>query len=112
MIANIPEFNNAPKDSIDQSQQIKRVVYRILPFWPLIILVILLCLFGAYTYMRYATPVYEANARIIVNDDTQEKSTNLLEAFKIDARNITNETERELEVLRSKDLLQDRKSVV
>ena len=49
--------------------------------------------------------MYEANARIIVNDDTREKSTNLLEAFKIDARNITNETEREVEVLRSKDLL-------
>ena len=93
------------KDSLDQNQQLRRVFFRIIPFWPLIIFVIITCLLGAYIYLRYAIPVYEANARIIVNDDSQEKNANLLEAFKIDTRNLTNETERELEVLSSKDLL-------
>ena len=101
---------NTKNDSLDQNQQLRRIFYRILPFWPMAIFVIILCLLGAYIYLRYTVPVYEANARVIVNDDSQQKSTNLLEAFKIDTRNISNETERELEVLKSKDLI--RKLVV
>ena len=96
---------NTAKDSLDQGQQLRRVFFRIIPFWPLILFVIIMCLMGAYIYLRYAIPVYEAKARLIVNDDSEQKSANLLEAFKIDTRNITNETERELEVLSSKDLL-------
>jgi len=109
MIPQNTDFN-VQDGSVNQNHQVKRIVYRILPFWPLILFVIAMSLLGAFLYLRYATPVYEANARIIVNDDSQQKSANLLEAFKIDTRNLTNETEKELEVLSSKDLL--RKLVV
>ena len=103
-MANNTELNTVD-DNLEQNHHIKRVFFRILPFWPLALFVIVMSLLGAYLYLRYTTPVYQASARLIVNDDSQEKSSNLLEAFKIDTRNLTNETERELEVLRSKDLL-------
>ena len=109
MIPTNIEFNN-PNNQSGNNNELKRVIFRIIPFWPLAVLIISLFMFCAYLYLRYAIPVYEANARLIVNDDSQQKSANILEAFKIDTRNISNETERELEVLRSKDLL--RKLVV
>ena len=109
MIPSNIEFNN-PNNQSGNNYEMKRVFFRIIPFWPLAVLIISLFMFCAYIYLRYAIPVYEANARLIVNDDSQQKSANILEAFKIDTRNISNETERELEVLRSKDLL--RKLVV
>ncbi len=104
MIPTNSEFNTQ-NDSLDNNHQLKRVLIRIIPFWPLAVLIITVFMAGAYLYLRYSTPVYEANARLIVNDDSQQKNANILEAFKIDTRNISNETERELEVLRSKDLL-------
>ncbi len=104
MIPTNSEFNTQ-NDSLDNNHQLKRVLIRVIPFWPLAVLIITVFMAGAYLYLRYSTPVYEANARLIVNDDSQQKNANILEAFKIDTRNISNETERELEVLRSKDLL-------
>jgi len=104
MIPTNSEFNTQ-NDTLDNNHQFKRVFIRIIPFWPLVVLIITVFMLGAYLYLRYSTPVYEANARLIVNDDSQQKNANILEAFKIDTRNISNETERELEVLRSKDLL-------
>lgn len=105
MHSDYTEIVESPKDKIAQQLHFKRLIFRILPFWPLILFILFFCLGCAYLYLRYSTPVYEAQARVIVNDDSQEKSTNLLEAFKIDARNISNETEREMEVLSSKDLI-------
>lgn len=99
------ESADSYQDKVAQQLHFKRLFFRIMPYWPWVLFILAFSIGCGYLYLRYATPVYEAQARVIVNDDAQEKSTNLLEAFKIDARNISNETEREMEVLSSKDLL-------
>ena len=86
MNASYTEPAESPQDKIAQQIHVKRLFFRILPFWPLILFILIFCLGCAFLYLRYSTPIYEAQARVIVNDDSQEKSTNLLEAFKIDAR--------------------------
>ncbi len=90
---------------VDQGEQIQRLLYRILPFWPLIVLAIALGVVGARIYLRYQVTVYQAKARLVVNDETQQKSANLNEIIKLDTRNLSNETEREMQVLGSRDLL-------
>ena len=90
---------------VDQGEQIQRLLYRILPFWPLVVLALALGVVGARIYLRYQVPVYQAKARLVVNDETQQKSANLNEIIKLDTRNVSNETEREMQVLGSKDLL-------
>ena len=90
---------------VDQGEQIQRLLYRVLPFWPLIVLAVALGVVGARIYLRYQVPVYQAKARLVVNDETQQKTTNLNEIIKLDTRNLSNETEREMQVLGSRDLL-------
>ena len=80
---------------VDQGEQIQRLLYRILPFWPLIVLAVALGVVSARIYLRYQVSVYMAKARLVVNDETQQKSANLNEIIKLDTRNLSSETERE-----------------
>jgi len=98
------EFNSH-QEAIDKGEQIQRMLYRIIPFWPLILLALALAYVGARIYLRYQVPVYSAKARLIVNDQTEQRGANLQEIFKIDTRNLSSETEKEIQILSSKDLL-------
>ena len=71
-------------NSLENHQQLQRLFFRIIPFWPLILLLILTGLSTAYLLLRYATPLYQVKARLVVNDDTQEKSANLQEIFTLE----------------------------
>ena len=98
------DFNQGDQ-GFDQGEQIQRLLYRIIPFWPLIVITIIAGYFAARSYLRYQVPIYTAKARLIVNDESEQKSANLQELFKIDNRNITSETEKEIQILSSKELL-------
>ncbi len=93
------------ENSLEKNQQLQYLLFRIFPFWPLIFLALALGTLGGYLFLRYATPVYQVKARLIVNDDSQQKSANLQEIIKLDTRNLSSESEREMEILRSTDLL-------
>ncbi len=93
------------EDTLEQNQQVQRMVIRILPYWPIIVLAILLGVLGARIYLRYATKIYAIKARIIVNDDSQQKSANLIDIVQLDTRNLSTETEKEMEILRSRNLI-------
>lgn len=96
---------NTQEEIVDRGEQVQRLLYRILPFWPLIVLAVILGFIGARVYLRYQLPVYSAKARVIVNDQTEQKSANLQEILKIDTRNLSTETEKEMQILSSRDLL-------
>jgi tyrosine-protein kinase Etk/Wzc len=99
-----PDFeDNVP--AVDSGEKFRQFIYRILPFWPLFVIAILGGLICAYTLLHYATPIFQAKTRLVVNDETQEKSTNLHSIFNLDTRDLSNETEKEIEIIRSKDLL-------
>lgn len=51
----------------------KRVLYRALKYWYLVLLSVVVALTGAFLYNRYSIPVYEVNASIIIRE-TQEPS--------------------------------------
>ena len=102
--------NNTPPisdqdDSLEKNDQLRRLWFRIIPYTPLIILALLIGIACSYIYLRYATRTYAAKARVIVNDDTQQKSSNLLDIMKLDTRDLSAETEREMQILSSRDLL-------
>ena len=94
------------EDSLTQNQHIQKILFRILPFWPLIVLAIITGFAGAKIYLRYATKIYAVKARVIVNDDSQQKTGNLLDVMQqLDTRNMSTETEKEMEIMRSRNLL-------
>ena len=105
MATNTSVLNVQEDDSLEQKDQLRRIFFRIIPYTPLIIIGLLIGMACSYIYLRYATRTYAAKARLIVNDDTQQKSSNLLEIMKLDTRNLSAETEREMQILSSRDLL-------
>ncbi|MGH2647337.1 MAG: GumC family protein, partial [Ginsengibacter sp.] len=100
----VSEFN-IKEDSLDQNQQLQRLVFRILPYWPLILLFILIGFLASRIYLRYATKIYAIKARVIVNDDSKEQTANLVDIVQLDTRNMSTETEKEMEILGSRELL-------
>lgn len=103
---NSVEFNDTQEDSLTQNQNLQKLLFRILPYWPLILLAFAIGFVGAKIYLRYATKVYAVKARVIVNDDSQQKTSNLLDVMQqLDTRNMSTETEKQMEILRSRNLI-------
>jgi len=99
MVSPTSDFGNNAIQEDESSVDLKRIFFRVLPFWPLFPIVIILFLVGARFYLKYQVPVYQVTARIVVNDGEQEKGTNLFQAFSY--KNADKETEREKEILQS-----------
>jgi capsular polysaccharide biosynthesis protein len=110
MPANIPNpkishETDLQENALEKNQQMQYLLFRLFPFWPWIALALIMGYTTAYILLRYSTPVYQVKTRIIINDNSQEKSANLQEIIKLDTRNLSSETEKEIETIRSLDLL-------
>lgn len=86
---------------------VKDLFFKYIRFLPVFILSLAFALFGAYVYLRYATPIYRASGTILIkNNQTgggQSSDTKLNQLFLNDGvQNIQNE----IEVLKSKPLMQ------
>ena len=46
-------------------------------YWKWFVLAVLICLFGAFVYLRYATPKYSASTVISINQSTNDVSEEL-----------------------------------
>ena len=75
--------------------------------WFLLSLIIFVC--GALIYLRYAEPMYEVSARMLIKDETKKRGTNKMLANVEDLGFLSNSTgiENEMEVLKSRVLLRD-----
>jgi tyrosine-protein kinase Etk/Wzc len=104
MATNSPDIFT-DQDSNEKGEQIQRLVYRILPYWPLVAIALAVGYLGAKIYLKYQVPIYEASARLVVNDDSQQKSANLQEIFRLENKSTSMETEREMQVITSSELL-------
>lgn len=102
-----------PYDDLLEEKEEKKdyhaILFKYIIRWPWFVGSILLCLLIAWLYLRYATPVYNISATIIIKDDQKGGSAgNDLSAFEdlgivSSSKNIDNE----IEILRSKSLIQD-----
>ncbi|RYY98533.1 MAG: polysaccharide biosynthesis tyrosine autokinase [Chitinophagaceae bacterium] len=82
---------------------VEAFVYRYLPYWPLFAILAIFFTALSVGYLRYATPVYEANATILIKDEKKgaeesslSESMNVLSSKKI--------VENEVVVLQSRNL--------
>jgi uncharacterized protein involved in exopolysaccharide biosynthesis len=73
---------------------------RYLPYWPIFILFIIICFSSAFIYLRYTNPIYETNARILVQDDKKGvDASKVLEA--LDVFGEKKIVENEIEIIKS-----------
>lgn len=84
----------------------QQLASKYLPYWPLLILYGLLAFAGAYAYLRYATPIYQAGATLIIKDERRGggDGSELLESLDLIASKKT--IENEIEVLQSRALME------
>jgi len=76
-----------------------------IPYWPLFILVSALAIGAAYVYLRYATPIYEAKATMIIKDEKRgSEDSKLMESLNLIASKKV--VENEIEVLQSRSLME------
>ncbi len=88
------------------SNMVGQMISKFLPYWPLLILFIFLTLIGAYLYLRYATPFYEATAKIIIKDDRRgSDDSKIMESLNLIASKKS--IENEIEVLQSRALMEE-----
>ena len=82
----------------------QQLVLKYVPYWPMFLMA--LCLAGciAYVYLRYAIPVYEATATILIKDEKKgNEDSKLMESLdQISSKKIV---ENEIEVLQSRTLM-------
>lgn len=83
----------------------QQLMAKYLPYWPLLVLFILLSVAAAYGYLKYATPIYEASATIIIKDETRggSEDAKLIESLVIASKKTI---ENEIEVLHSRSLME------
>ncbi|GAA4328974.1 polysaccharide biosynthesis tyrosine autokinase [Flaviaesturariibacter amylovorans] len=94
-------MNNRPDQK--NTPFVEAFVYRYLPYWPLFAVLAVIFTALSVGYLRYATPVYEANATILIKDEKKgaeesslSESMNVLSSKKI--------VENEVVVLQSRNL--------
>ncbi|HUQ66897.1 MAG TPA: polysaccharide biosynthesis tyrosine autokinase [Flavitalea sp.] len=88
----------------NEDNLIQKLVAKYLPFWPLFLLAAITGAAIAFAYLRYATPIFEATATIIIKDEKKgNESSKLSESLDIiSAKKIV---ENEVEILQSRSLM-------
>ena len=102
-MANVP--NPHQEEEIDLREELQKYLRR----WPLFVIGVVVCLAGAFLYLRYATPTFNSLATIIIKDEKKGGGmASELSAF-ADMGMLsgmgTNSIENELGILRSKRLM-------
>ena len=74
------------------------------PYWPLFVILFAIAIAGAWTYLKYTTPLYQASASILIKDERKGSDESKL-TESLDYLSSKKIVENEIEVLRSKTLL-------
>ncbi len=83
----------------------QQLLSKYLPYWPLFLIFALLSMVGAYLYLRYKTPIYEAEATLIIKDE--KRGTEDSRAItSLDLISANKNVENEMEVLYSRALME------
>ena len=90
--------------STEDENIFKLILSRFLPFWPLFAILIFFGLLGAWSYLKWATPIYGVSATLIIKDEKKgvddARMMETINAF--DSKKIV---ENEIEVIRSRGLV-------
>ncbi len=75
--------------------------------WKWFVLSLMICLGAAYIYLRYATPMYQAYAKLLIKDDDNKRRGNSIEnAVNLGLISNSNGIDNEIELLASHSLAQ------
>lgn len=104
-------INERHPDAADEKIDIQELLFKYIIHWPWFVGAVLICLVGAWIYLRMATPIYNISATVLIKDDKKGGAAGMitgLENLGLDglvssSQNIDNE----VEVLRSKTIAKE-----
>ncbi|MGB0177017.1 MAG: Wzz/FepE/Etk N-terminal domain-containing protein, partial [Owenweeksia sp.] len=74
--------NNSNQRNVDDSINLNQYIFRIISFWPTIVLSVFVFLAVAFLFNRYATKRYQAKAIVLIGDDSKSNGiANIVRAF-------------------------------
>lgn len=85
------------------------ILFKYLAYWPWFIVSVVICLCGAYMYLRYSTPIYSASAKILIKEQDSYRSkasTPLSDVTELATISLTSLFDNELEIISSKTLIE------
>src|SRR6476661_4454425 len=89
---------------IEDDNVVNHIIFRFVPYWPLFIVLMMLAGLGGLIYLRYALPVYETTASVLIKDEKKGlDDSKIMESLNIFSPN--NIVENEIEVLQSRGLM-------
>lgn len=86
----------------------KAILFEYLMYWPWFVACLILCLAGAWIYLRYQPPVYNVNATVLIKQDDKGKSSvnNPLATMQdLGMLSMASNFDNEMEILRSRTLI-------
>ena len=90
--------------AVQEETAIGSVIYKYLSYWPLFLILTIICLTGAYLYLWYATPLYQARASLVIKDQKKgSDDTKFME--QLDLINTNKIIDNEIEVIKSRILM-------
>ena len=94
------------KISRDKNQDRSINFMKLLPYWPLFLIITIVSLLGAWVYIQSATPKYESHARILIQDEKKgSEQSQELEA--LDIISPKKSSDNEIEVIKSNTLIKN-----
>ncbi len=94
-------------DNSSSKNALNVIAFRYLPFWPIFVITIFTSLLISFIYIHYQTPIFEANATILLKDQKSGATdANVLEALGVTS-NSAKTVENEIEVLKSRTLVRE-----
>ncbi|WP_455585393.1 GumC family protein [Bacteroides sp.] len=93
-------------EETDNKDELKTILFNYLIHWKWFILSIILCWAGSWFYLRYATPVYNVSATVMIKDDKKgSRASEMLALEDMGFLSSSGSIENEMEILRSKSLI-------
>jgi tyrosine-protein kinase Etk/Wzc len=87
-----------------ETSLLQQLIFRYYPYWPLLLLLVIISMGMGYLYLKYRIPIYETTATILVKDEKK----GLDESKVLEALNMFGEkkiVENEMEVLHSRSIV-------
>ena len=107
----IDERKDKLGEQSEEQVNIQELLFRYLIHWPWFVVSIIICIAGAWGYLRLTTPIYNISATVLIKDEKKGGGASMssdlekmgLEGFVSSSSNVDNE----IEVLRSKSLARE-----
>lgn len=87
-----------------QTYSIGNLLFKLIPYWPLFLLLLMLAISGAWLTLQFITPMYETTAKVLFRDE--KKGADDSKTFEaLDVLSPRKIVDNEIEVIQSRDLL-------